>query len=247
MSALTNILPAPTGIVARYVGSTGGSTTRYYWVQAIYASGYSPLGQSNALASTLANLDRNNQVYVEWNPMAGAIGYLVFYTTSSTAPTQGSILVGTVTAPNFTDVGQSNSGNLGTSQVVVGGSIQVAKAQYSFATDGGAISTITPALSDTIPNNAIIVGATIDVTSAVTSTGTTGFSVGTSAGSSTTSILASTVKGSLTTGAILNGVPVFATPVKMTAAGQITVTIITTALNGGIVEIFVYYVVSINA
>ena len=198
------------------------------------------------MANTLAGLDRNNQVYAEWNPMAGAIGYLVFYTTTSTAPAQGTILLGVTTAPNFTDTGQSNSANLQTGQVVIGGPMLVARAQYSFAIDGGAISTITPALSDTIPANAIMVGGTINVTTAVTSLGSATVGVGTSAGSSATSILAQTAKASLTLDALINAVPVFATPVKMTAAGQITVTVVAAALTAGIIEVFVYYVTAIN-
>ena len=244
---LTVAQPAPTGVIARYIGSSGGSTTRYYWVQAIYASGFSTLGESNALANTQAGLDNNNKVYVEWNPMAGAIGYLVFYTTTSTAPTQGSILLGVTTAPNFTDVGQSNSGNLQTGQVVIGGGLLVARAQYNFTNDGGAIGAITPALSDTIPANAVMVGATINSTVAVTSAGSATVAVGTTAGSSASSILAATGKASFTLDALINGVPVFATPVKMTAAGQINLTVATAALTAGIIEVFVYYVVPINS
>ena len=41
--SLSVSFPAPTGVIARYVGSTGGSTTRYYWVQTIYPSGFSIL------------------------------------------------------------------------------------------------------------------------------------------------------------------------------------------------------------
>src|SRR5437762_11626900 len=107
--SMTSEFPAPTGVNALYFGGAGGSTTRYYWIQAIYATGKSALQSSNALGSTLASIDQNNVVSVTWNSMAGAIGYNVFYTTSSTAPIGGTILIGTVTYPTFGDKGASNS------------------------------------------------------------------------------------------------------------------------------------------
>lgn len=246
MSVLQNILPTPTGVISRYVGSTGGATTRYYWIQAIYPGGFSGLGGSQSLTIP-SSLDHNNQVYIQWTPMAGAIGYLVFTSTTSTAPAQGSILIGTTTAPNFTDQGQSNSGSTQTAAVVIGGGISCARAQYSFATDGGAIGLITPSLSDVIPANAILVAGTVNVTTAVTSAGSATVAIGTSAGSSASALLAATAKASLTLDALINAVPVFATPVKMTAAGTITFTVATAVLTAGIIEVFIFYVVPINS
>ena len=124
--------------------------------------------------------------------------------------------------------------------------IQAAHALYSFAVDGGAVSTITPVVSDTIPINAIMVGGTVNSTTAVTSGGSATVAIGTSAGSSTTSILGATAKASLSLNALINAVPVFATPVKLTAAGQITFTVGTAALTAGIIEVWVFYVVSTN-
>lgn len=122
--------------------------------------------------------------------------------------------------------------------------LRVAHCLYSFAVDGGAQATIAPTNSDTIPDNAILVGATINSTTAVTSLGSATVAVGTSAGSSTSSIKAATAKASLSTDAVLNGVPVFATPVKMTAAGTITFTVATADLTAGVIEAWVYYVVA---
>jgi hypothetical protein len=122
--------------------------------------------------------------------------------------------------------------------------LRVARAKYDFSVDGGAVSTIAPANSDTIPDNAIMVGSTANSPTAVTSSGSATVAIGTSAGSSATSILGATAKASLSIDAVLNGVPVFATPVKMTASGTITFTIGTAALTAGIVEAFVYYVVA---
>ncbi len=148
---------------------------------------------------------------------------------------------GTSAVPVFTRGSSANSTATGTNNM------QVAHAIYSFAVDGGAVSTITPVSTATIPANAIIVGATINSTTAVTSAGAATVSVGTSAGSSTTSILGATAKASLSLGAILNGVPVFATPVKMSAAGSVTFSVATAALTAGIIEAFVYYTVAANA
>jgi hypothetical protein len=235
---------APTGVTARYIGSSGGTTTRYYWVQAIYASGKSLLSPAIALANTLAALDHNNVVYVEWNPLLAALGYNIFYTTTSTPPTSGAILVGTVTGPNFTDNGQSNSPI--TSQVVPDGFL-VAHARYDFSVDGGAEpSTIVLALSDIIPAGAILLGGTINPTVALTSGGSATISIGTSAGTTgTAAIKALTAVATYSLDALLNVVPVFATPVKMTAAGTITITIAVAAVTAGVMDIFVFYVMPI--
>lgn len=122
--------------------------------------------------------------------------------------------------------------------------LRMATAIYNFAVDGGAQTTITPKTTTALPDNAVIVGATINSTTAFTSGGAATLAVGTSAGSSTTSILAATAKASLSIDAVLNGVPTFAAPVKLTAAGNITVTIGTTTALTGVVEIHVYYFVA---
>jgi len=125
-----------------------------------------------------------------------------------------------------------------------GGELQTAKAVYSFAVDGGAISTIVPRRGFSLPDNAIIVGGTINSTAACTSSGAGTLSVGTSAGSSTTSILGATAVASLSLDARINAVPTFATPVKLTAAGNITVSIASFAFTAGVVEITLFYFVA---
>lgn len=121
----------------------------------------------------------------------------------------------------------------------------VAHAIYDFTVDGGA--SCTPASTALIPANALLLGATINSTVALTAVGSATLGVGTTAGSTTTSILAATAKATLSLDAVLNGVPTFAVPVKMTAAGSISVLIATGPLTAGQVEIFVYYVVPANA
>lgn len=125
------------------------------------------------------------------------------------------------------------------------GQFLVARARYNFALDGGAISTISPKLGCTLPDNAVIVGGTINSTTAVTGAGAS-VSVGTSAGSSTTALLAATVVGSLTLDARINAVPTFATPVKLTAQGDITFTITGGALTAGVIEVALFYWVADN-
>jgi hypothetical protein len=145
-------------------------------------------------------------------------------------------------APTSLDATTLTQGGVGVLITATG--LRVARAKYSFAVDSGAQGLITPADSDTIPDNAIIVGGTINSTTAVTSDGSATVSIGTSAGSSTTSIKAATAKASYSADAVLNAVPVFATPVKLTAAGTITFTIGTADLTAGVIEVFLFYVVA---
>jgi hypothetical protein len=242
---LTQYNPAPSGVTATYFGSvTNGTTTRYYWIQAIYQGGKSLLSQAPALASTPASLDTNNRVLVEWYPSALAIGYNIYYTTTSTPPTGAALattFLASVTAPNFTDKGISNSPAAG---FVVFDGFRVARARYEFDIDGDPLAPglITLANSDTIPNGAIIVGATLYTSTAFA--GATNVGVGTSAGSSATSIKASTAIASLT-GAV-NGSVTFAAPVHMTAAGTVTITSTVAALTAGVMDILIYYVMGIN-
>jgi hypothetical protein len=124
------------------------------------------------------------------------------------------------------------------------GNLRMARAIYDFSVDGGAVSTITPKKTVTLPDNAVIVGGTVNSTTAVTSAGSATVSVGTSAGSSTTSLLAATAKASLSADAVLNAVPVFATPVKLTAKGDVTFTVGTAALTAGVIEVTLFYFVA---
>lgn len=124
----------------------------------------------------------------------------------------------------------------------VNGLLRVAHAKYDFAVDGGVVGPITPANSDTIPDNAILVGATHNSPTAVTSLGSATVAVGTSAGSSAAALLAATAKATLSADAVLNGVPTLAVPVKMTAAGKIQITVAVADLTAGVIEVWVYYI-----
>ena len=120
----------------------------------------------------------------------------------------------------------------------------MAHAQYNFATDGGADSLITPAVNSTIPINAVIVGSVFNSTTAVTSGGAATIAAGTSAGSSASALLAATGKASFGANALVTGAAQFATPVKMSAAGQITITPAVATLTAGVIEIYVFYYIS---
>mgnify|MGYP000234577961 CR=1 FL=1 len=123
--------------------------------------------------------------------------------------------------------------------------LMVARARYDFSVDGGAIGLITPKFNVTIPDNAVIVGGTINSTTAFVGATAT-ISIGTSAGSSATSILGVTAVASYSLDARINAVPVFATPVKMTASGVVTLTVATAPLTAGVAEIVLYYWVAGN-
>src|SRR5262249_44702022 len=114
----------------------------------------------------------------------------------------------------------------------------------------GAISTITLSGQgrNSIPNGAIILGGTIDITTQLTSGGSATIAIGTTAGSSSTSIKGATAVASWTVGQ-LAAVPVFtaATYVKMTADGALTAHIATAALTAGVFEVHLLYILPATA
>jgi len=124
------------------------------------------------------------------------------------------------------------------------GALRVAHFLYNFAVDGGA--SCTPVISDTIPANAVVFGGVVNSTTALTSGGASTFAVGTTAGSSASSILTATAKASLGLDAVV-AATCATTPFKMSAAGQINVAIATGPLTAGVVEGWVYYVPATNA
>jgi hypothetical protein len=128
--------------------------------------------------------------------------------------------------------------------------LKVAYARYNNATDGGAVGLITPAINTTIPANAILIGGWVNSPTAVAATaGAATISIGTSAGSGAASLLAATTKADFTTDAIQGFIPALTTAdfVKLSAAGQITLTVATNILTAGVLEIFVLYLECLNA
>lgn len=125
---------------------------------------------------------------------------------------------------------------------------RVAKMRYVFGTDGGAQGAITPADTSEIPDNAIILGGVLDITTQLTSGGSATISVGTTAGSGAATIVPDTAVASWDVGLDLALTPVFtaATMFKMTAAGSLNLTVSTADLTAGVFEIQVFYVVGAN-
>lgn len=238
--------PAPVGLVARYFG--GGvvaATSRYYWVRANYPSGKSQL-RGPALVVTSAGLSKDNSVLLTWEPCPGAISYDVLQTTTTTRPTTTATILNEagLDKNSYTDIGitLTSYNPFGAPELIQGS--QIAHARYVFPTDSGVVGTVTPVQTVEIPANAIITGGTVNVTTAVTSAGATTVAIGTSAGSSTTSLFAATAKATLVAGYLAPVVPTEAVPIKMTAAGNITFTIAGADITlTGVIEVFVRFVV----
>lgn len=158
--------------------------------------------------------------------------------TDSGAPTNGTSGTGAgLAAPGSTYTDYTNKAtyvNRGTLASPIWNLLQfTARALWDFAVDGGTIGTITPAQNYTLPNKAIIIGGIADViTTFVGATAT--IAIGTSAGSSSSSLKAATAVGTYAAGLVAL-VPVFtaASAVKLTAAGAITITIATANLTAG--------------
>lgn len=161
----------------------------------------------------------------------------------------GSTYIDTATGIKYINTGTSASPVWVASNtpVVTTGGLGVvgnAKMTYDFAVDGGAVSTITPTNSPTIPIGAIILGGTIDITTTLTSGGAATIALQTSAGMGAGALKAATAVASWTAGQLAL-VPVFtaATYVKMTAAGRPQLTIAAFALTAGKFDVNLVYVV----
>lgn len=154
------------------------------------------------------------------------------------------INVGTKASPIWTNAGGpvisgitggANGGGLG----VIGN----AKMTYSFAVDGGLVSTITPTNSPTIPNGAIILGGVIDITTSLAGVGAS-IALGLGSGAQVSSLKGATVVGTYTSGVTVPLVPVFtaATYLKAAAAARMTITISGAALTAGVMDVNLVYV-----
>lgn len=161
----------------------------------------------------------------------------------------GGVIVNTSTGVWYTNVGTLAVPIYRATTVPVAGlaglgNVGNAKATYDFAVDGGAIATITPTNSPTIPANAIILGGTIDVTTQLTSGGAATIGIGLGSGAQVAALkAAATAVATYTVGQIAV-IPVFtaATYYKVTAAAQVTVTVAAFALTAGKMDINLVYV-----
>lgn len=124
------------------------------------------------------------------------------------------------------------------------GVLRTARAKYDFAVDGGVSGAITLATTASLPDNAVIVGGTVNSTTAATSDGSATIAIGFTAGGAADDVLAAAAVASFTTDALINSDIVFAAPIKMTAAGDINVTVAVADLTAGVIEVSLLYFVA---
>jgi hypothetical protein len=175
-------------------------------------------------------------------PTSGTTG------TYATFAGPGSILIDTNTGNLYTNLNTAASPlwtPLNIPIVANGGlgSVGNAKMTYDFAVDGGAIATITPTNSPTIPANAIILGGAIDITTSLGSGGAATIALGLGSGAQVASLKAATGVASYTAG-FLAMIPVFtaATYYKVTAAARLTLTVAAVVLNAGKLDVNIVYI-----
>jgi hypothetical protein len=122
--------------------------------------------------------------------------------------------------------------------------LQIARGQYDFATDGGAVGDIDLTSQSLIPDNAVIVGGLVSVLTAVTGGGSATLAVKVEGAGDM--VAAADVTGSpwSTTGfkdVIPDGTG--STAVQTTAARKITATVATADLTAGKFDVVVFYTV----
>ena len=233
--------PAPTGVLARFQGSYSSvnATTYYYWVQALYTGGYSQLSTPGVTGSHCpAALTSGNFNAVNWNPSPGAIGYVVYRTTTSTAPVYGALAIFIATS----ETGFKDDGSVAPFAFNLAfNGLCTARMIYDFATDGGVhTAAIVPAISDTIPKGAIVIGGIIYC--AATFVGPTAMTIGTTAGSSANSFLTTTAVPAAGNLIIPTAI---AAPFLMSAAGQLDLTITVADATAGRLEVMANYIQSV--
>jgi hypothetical protein len=168
----------------------------------------------------------------------------------------GTVVINITTGVHFINIGTKasplwfNSGGPVASGIAggnVGGglaSVGNAKMTYSFAVDGGAIATITPTNSPTLPVGAIILGGVIDITTTLTSGGAATIALGFGSGAQVAALKGATAVASWTAGLTLPLIPIFtaATYYKLTAAARMTLTVAAATLTAGVMDVNLVYV-----
>ena len=128
---------------------------------------------------------------------------------------------------------------------VSGVRLKVARGDYSFAVDGGAISTIALMGGTLIPSGAIVLGGYIEITTSCTSGGSATIAVQVEGAGD---ICATTAVASWAAGRY-NVLPAFSTTgslsatttVKTTAARDISIVIATATLTAGVFKVVLFY------
>lgn len=119
---------------------------------------------------------------------------------------------------------------------------KIAKATYSFATDGGAQGTITPSITESIPLGALVTGVFVDCTTNVAPA--TGATIAINGGGQVLVAAATATSHGINTGTVkkaltLNG---SATAIKTTTNGSITLSVASADLTAGVLNIYVEYI-----
>lgn len=142
-------------------------------------------------------------------------------------------------ATNTADIA-TNVSDIATNTAALLQRVYYGKATYDFSADGGTAGAIALTTTHTVPDNAIITYAILEVETACTSAGGTGTIAfqAESAGDLLAAVDADTLSG------LVDGVPdnTAANAVKMTAATAISVVIGTEDLTAGVVHCHVFYV-----
>lgn len=122
------------------------------------------------------------------------------------------------------------------------GAIKTARGDYSFAVDGGAVSTIALMGTTGIPSGSIILGGFMEVTTAVVGAGASA-GIQIEAGGDTVAVAAVSGAPWSTTGR-KSIIPAFtgATTLKTTAARDISLVISAAVLTAGVFSVVVFYV-----
>lgn len=124
------------------------------------------------------------------------------------------------------------------------GSLQVVRARYDFAVDGGAVGDIDLTKSAVVPAGAVIMGGFVEVDTVPTSGGSATIAVKVEGAADI--VAAAAISGApwSTTGR-KSVIPVFtgATTVKTTAARKVQATVATAALTAGVFDVVLFYVV----
>lgn len=124
-----------------------------------------------------------------------------------------------------------------------GGALQVVKATYDFAVDGGAIGTIQLFNSLVIPAGAIILGGICDPITTLTSGGGATMAIGIGSAAQTAAIKAAAAFGTYVGGTPLAILPIWSGGFFAVAAdGKVSVTIAGGTITGGKVAIHLVYV-----
>lgn len=119
---------------------------------------------------------------------------------------------------------------------------RIARAQYSFASEGGAVGDI--GLGVTLPDNAIVVGGMIETTTTCTSGGSATIALKLNSGGDLSA--AAAISGGAGQAGVHDIIPdnTGSTAVKLTAARELTLTVATAALTAGVLNVWLRYFVA---